>query len=45
MGTTPTVTAARKEKTCPYCKEQILADAIKCKHCGTALGTVRETQM
>lgn len=24
-------------KKCPYCKEQILLDAIKCKHCGEFL--------
>jgi hypothetical protein len=24
-------------KACPYCGEQILAVAVKCKHCGSAL--------
>lgn len=26
-----------KTRECPYCKEEILADAIKCKHCGSKL--------
>ena len=26
---------------CPYCKEEIKADAIKCKHCGSKLATTR----
>jgi phage shock protein PspC (stress-responsive transcriptional regulator) len=28
---------ATATKTCPYCVEEIHADAIKCKHCGTWL--------
>ena len=26
---------------CPYCKEEILADAIKCKHCGSKLAAAK----
>lgn len=26
-----------KTRECPYCKEEIQADAIKCKHCGSIL--------
>lgn len=26
-----------KTKTCPYCKEKILFEALKCKHCGEIL--------
>ncbi len=26
---------AIESKRCPYCKEEILAEAIKCKHCGS----------
>jgi hypothetical protein len=25
-------------KACPYCSEQVLATAIKCKHCGSSIG-------
>jgi len=28
---------AEAMKSCPFCAEQILAAAIKCKHCGSAL--------
>ena len=30
------------EKECPYCKEIIKKDAIKCKHCGEFLSDKRE---
>jgi len=26
---------------CPYCQEEILAGAIKCKHCGSSIGGKR----
>ncbi|TAA18735.1 superinfection immunity protein [Pseudoxanthomonas winnipegensis] len=28
---------ARETKTCPFCAEEVLAAAVKCKHCGSAL--------
>lgn len=28
---------SRKTKRCPYCAEDVLQEAIKCKHCGEAL--------
>jgi len=27
-----------REKDCPYCGEQVLSAAVKCKHCGSAIG-------
>ncbi len=32
-----TASNERKTRECPYCKEDILSDAIKCKHCGTSV--------
>jgi DNA-directed RNA polymerase subunit RPC12/RpoP len=28
---------ATHDSACPYCKEGIKADAVKCKHCGSAV--------
>ena len=31
------MTNERKTCDCPYCKEEIKVDAIKCKHCGSSV--------
>ena len=28
-------------RTCPYCKEEIKAAAVKCKHCGSKLAAIQ----
>jgi large conductance mechanosensitive channel len=33
----PAPAAAPATKTCPECRESVLADARKCRHCGSAL--------
>lgn len=30
-------------KKCPYCNEEILVDAVKCKHCGEFLDGQKKT--
>jgi hypothetical protein len=37
-----TIRNSKKIKNCNYCKEEILIDAIKCKHCGSDI--LAETQ-
>jgi hypothetical protein len=34
-GATPAPQPTRQTKTCAFCAEEILAAAIKCKHCGS----------
>jgi DNA-directed RNA polymerase subunit RPC12/RpoP len=40
----PETSPKRETKACPYCAEEILAKAKKCKHCGEMLYASRKTQ-
>ena len=33
--------AANEIRVCPFCREEIKAEAIKCKHCGSSLAAER----
>jgi RNA polymerase subunit RPABC4/transcription elongation factor Spt4 len=35
------MTADSEERACPYCKEMIHADAMKCRYCGSAVAPKR----
>jgi hypothetical protein len=35
---------SKETKNCPYCAEEVLAAAIKCKHCGSELGDAGAVQ-
>lgn len=39
----PIAAPAAATKLCPYCAEQVLVAAIKCKHCGSELSGPRAT--
>jgi hypothetical protein len=42
-GAPPTPSGQQATKACPYCGEQVLAVAIKCKHCGSYLAEIAPT--
>lgn len=35
------MTTEKTIRTCPYCKEEIKAGAVKCKHCGSKLAAIQ----
>jgi hypothetical protein len=39
-GAPPATAGQQATKACPYCGEQVLAVAIKCKHCGSYLAEI-----
>ena len=41
----PPMPDVQKYKKCPFCTEQILSDAIKCKHCGEFLEQQSQNQI
>jgi hypothetical protein len=36
-GSEPSSTLGQKYRKCPFCAEEILAEAVKCKHCGSSV--------
>ena len=40
----PPDTSVRPTKQCPFCAEDILADALKCKHCGEFLDLAAQSR-
>lgn len=34
---------SERTRDCPYCKEEIKADAVKCKHCGSSVAPSQPT--
>lgn len=42
-GSTPEPAADYTSRPCPFCAEPIKKEAIKCKHCGSDVGTTATT--